>query len=81
LRADGRAILGAGGGVGGGAGFVGDDSVSVGVLTIRKKKQSAMESRARAIWGAAVLRPYTEGSDGQTVTAARSAVDGMSASR
>jgi hypothetical protein len=37
--------------------------VSFGVLTIGKKKQSSMESCARASWGAAVLRPYMEGAD------------------
>jgi len=52
--------LGAGGGVGGGIGVVGDDSVMIGVLAIGKKKQIAVDVMARASWGAAVLRPYTE---------------------
>jgi hypothetical protein len=60
LRADGCAILGAGGGIGGGAGVVGDDSVSWVGATEGKKKQSTMESYARASWGAAVLRPYMD---------------------
>ena len=52
------AVLGAGGGVGGGVGFVGDDSVTSMGWKERKKKQSSMESYAWASWGAAVLRPY-----------------------
>jgi hypothetical protein len=69
LRADGCAILGAGGGVGGGVGFVGDDSVSLVGATERKKKQSTMESYARASRGAAVLRPYMDFGVGFAVVA------------
>ena len=61
LRADGCAILGAGGGVGGGVGFVGDDSVTDAGTTERKKKQGSIEVCVRASWGAAVLRPYNRG--------------------
>ena len=54
----GCAVLGSGGGVGGGVGFVGDDSVRFGVVKIGKKRQGEMELSSRASWGAAVLRPY-----------------------
>jgi len=52
--------LGAGGGVGGGVGVVGADSVLIATLPSRKKNQCSMESGAWASWGAAVLRVYTE---------------------
>jgi hypothetical protein len=58
LRADGCAILGAGGGVGGGVGVVGDDSVIGGGLLSGKNKRGSIEFYDRASWGAAVLRPY-----------------------
>jgi hypothetical protein len=68
LRDHGCAVLGAGGGVGGGVGFVGDDSVIGGGLLSGKNKRGSIEFYDRASWGApfeaqgkAVLRPYTEG--------------------
>jgi hypothetical protein len=75
LRGDGCAILGAGGGVGGGIGVVGDDSVKGAMGRERRKKQGSIDSYAWASWGAAVLRPYTEGGEDQAV------VNGTEASR
>ena len=60
LRGDGCAILGAGDCADWWVGFVGDDSVMIAVLARPKKKQCSMELYARASWGAALLRPYTE---------------------
>src|ERR1700722_12814395 len=57
LRADGCAILGAGGGVGGRIGFVGDDSVSWTRAAGQKKNQVSVNSNARASWGAAGCAP------------------------
>ena len=61
MRDHGCAVLGAGGGVGGWVGVVGSDSVKVlRKLGKAKKKQGSVNFDARASWGAAVLRPYTE---------------------
>jgi hypothetical protein len=66
LRADGCAILGAVGGLGGGGDFVGDDSVSLVAPVRKKKKQGSTKFYAWASWGAACCAPTQRviGADG-----------------
>jgi hypothetical protein len=61
LRVDGCAVLGAGGGVGGGISFVGDDSLRDGMSGAARKNQTSMKFFRPGKLGRSVLRPYTSG--------------------